>query len=87
MIDQLLEKRNLLAEIAATLYGEGWIVNSSFWGSPTEKEMSEVEESLHNLGWKTEITPEMEKAAEKVLQELLKKGVIKRRDDDEHDPA
>lgn len=87
MIDQLLEKRNLLAEIAITLYGEGWLTNSSFWGSPTEKEMSQVEESLHNLGWKTEITPQMEKAAEKVLQELLKKGVIKRREDDGYDPA
>lgn len=87
MIDQLLEKRNLLAEIAITLYGEAWLTNSSFWGSPTEKEMSQVEESLHNLGWKTEITPQMEKAAEKVLQELLKKGVIKRRKDDGYDPA
>lgn len=87
MIDQLLDKRDLLAEIAATLYGKNWLTNESFWGSPTEKEMAETEESLRNLGWKTEITPEMEKAANKVLQELLKKGVIKRRDDDEHDPA
>lgn len=76
MIEELLEKRNLLAEIAATLYGEDWVTNMEFWGSPTEKEMSEIEESLRNLGWKTEITPEMQKAAEKVLQELIRKGKI-----------
>ena len=76
MIEELLEKRNLLAEIAATLYGEAWVTNMEFWGSPTEKEMAEIEESLRNLGWETEITPEMEKAAEKVLQELIRKGKI-----------
>ena len=41
MIKELLEKRELLNDIATELYGELWVTVDEFWGSPTEKEMAE----------------------------------------------
>jgi hypothetical protein len=52
MIDQLLEKFDTLTDIAVELYGEGWVAEDQFWGSPTELEMQNVQESLLNLGYK-----------------------------------
>ena len=52
MIDQLLEKFDTLTDIAVELYGEGWVAEDRFWGSPTELEMQNVQESLLNLGYK-----------------------------------
>ena len=36
MIDELLEERDNLFEIASVLYGDMFVTNESFWGSPTE---------------------------------------------------
>ena len=50
MIKELKEKQNLLSEIAAELYGDLWIMNEKFWGSPTEKELREVTMQMIDLG-------------------------------------
>ena len=63
MIKELLEKQEVLGDIAAELYGDLWIMNEKFWGSPTERELAEVTMSLMNLGYRVDITPEGEEAA------------------------
>jgi len=50
-IQELLTKRNLLADIAEELYGEIWIAHNKFWGSPTELEMRELNSQLIDLGY------------------------------------
>mgnify|MGYP003348735228 CR=1 FL=1 len=70
MIKELLEKQNILGEIAAELYGELWIMNNKFWGSPTEKELQEVTMSLINLGHRVEATPEQEEAAKIIAKKF-----------------
>ena len=70
MINELLEKRELLSEIASELYGDLYVTNDKFWGSPTEKQMMEVEHSLDNLGWRDEMTPEMLEAAKQIAKDL-----------------
>ena len=70
MIKELLEKQELLGEIAAELYGDLWIMNEKFWGSPTEREMQEVTMSLMNLGYRVDITPEGEEAAKIIAKEF-----------------
>lgn len=51
MYDDLLLTRDILSDIASVLYGELYVCNDNFWGSPTEREMYKVEESLSNLGF------------------------------------
>jgi len=75
MINELLEKRELLNDIATELYGELWVTEEAFWGSPTEKEMAEVQDQLLNLGWTPDEPNDIEKAiADIIAEELLKKG-------------
>ena len=75
MIKELLEKRELLNDIATELYGELWVTVDEFWGSPTEKEMAEVQEQLLTWGWTPDEPNDVEKAiAEIIAEELLKKG-------------
>ena len=63
MIKELMEKQILLGEIAAELYGDLWIMNEKFWGSPTERELWEVTGKLFDLGFSYTPTPEQEEAA------------------------
>jgi hypothetical protein len=76
MIQELLEKRDTLTDIAAELYGDMFITVDEFWGSPTERQMAIVDEDLINLGWEVESTPEIEALAEILLQELVDRGVL-----------
>ena len=76
MIQELLEKRDTLTDIAAELYGDLFITVDEFWGSPTERQMSIVDDELAELGWEPEITPEIEALAEMLLQDLVNRGVI-----------
>ena len=76
MIEELLEKRNTLTDIAAELYGDMFITVDEFWGSPTEREMSIVDDELANLGWEPETTPEIEALAEILLQDLVYRGIL-----------
>ena len=70
MIKELKRKQNLLSEIAAELYGDLWIMNEKFWGSPTERELEEVTMSLMNLGYRVEPTPEQEEAAKIIAKKF-----------------
>ena len=76
MVKELLDKRDTLTDIAAELYGDLFITVDEFWGSPTEREMSIVDDELAELGWEPEITPEIEALAEMLLQDLVNRGVI-----------
>lgn len=76
MIQELLEKRDVLTDIAAELYGDMFITVDEFWGSPTEREMSVVDDELANLGWEPEVTPEIIALAEMLLQDLIDRGII-----------
>ncbi len=76
MIEELLDKRNTLTDIAAELYGDLFITVDEFWGSPTEREMSIVDDELAELGWEPEITPEIEALAEMLLQDLVNRGIL-----------
>jgi hypothetical protein len=51
MINELLEKFNLLTDIAIELYGDEWVSNDLFWDSPTEIQMNETICNLDNLGY------------------------------------
>ena len=75
-IEELIEKRDTLTDIATELYGDMFITVDEFWGSPTERQMGEVDDELINLGWEVEITPEVEALAEIILQELVDRGVL-----------
>ena len=75
MIKELLEKRDLLSDIATELYGEIWVANDDFWGSPTEREMQEVQEELLTWGWTPdEPTDEEIALAEMIAAELARKN-------------
>ena len=74
MINELLEKREILGDIAAELYGDLWITNEKFWGSPTERDLQEVNQQLINLGWEEYATPEEEAFADKLFELLKKEG-------------
>ena len=70
MMEELLEKQTILSDIAGELYGELWIMNEKFWGSPTERELQEVTMSLLNLGHRVENTPEGDEAAKIVAKKF-----------------
>lgn len=70
MIKELLEKQNILGEIAAELYGELFVMNDKFWGSPTERELADVTLSLINLGHRVDVTPEQEEAAKIIAKKF-----------------
>ena len=76
MIKELLEKRDVLTDIATELYGDMFITVDEFWGSPTERQMAIVDDELINLGWEPEVTPEIIALAEILLQELVDRGVL-----------
>ena len=78
MINTLLEKREILGDIAVELYGDLWITNDDFWGSPTERELQEVNEELIEMGWIEEPTPEEEAFADKLIELLIREGKLKR---------
>jgi len=70
MIIDLLNLRDILSDIAAELYGDLYVTNEAFWGSPTERQMFEVEERLTDLGYIQDVTPEQIVAARKIAEQL-----------------
>jgi hypothetical protein len=76
MIEELLEKRDTLTDIATELYGDMFITVDEFWGSPTERQMGIVDDELINLGWESETTPEIIALAEIILQDLVERGIL-----------
>ena len=74
MINELLEKRDILGDIAVELYGDFWITEEAFWGSTTEQQMLQVTEQLNNLGWVDQLTDEEIEMADKIMELLKKEG-------------
>jgi len=70
MIEELLEHRQVLFQIAEELYGELWIGEEAFWGSPTEQQLQGVHERLFNLGWSEDITPKQFETAKEIAKIL-----------------
>ena len=77
MINELLEKREILGDIAVELYGDFWITEETFWGSTTEQQMLEVTEQLNELGWVDPVSDEEIEMADKIMEMLIKEGKIK----------
>ena len=76
-IKELLEKRDILTDIAAELYGDDYIAKDEFWNSPTEKEMFQVESQLRDLGHEDpEVSDEMNALAQIIFDDLIKRGLV-----------
>ncbi len=84
-IQELLEQKNTLCEIASVLYGDNYILQDEFWNSPTEQEIKSVWEQLDLLGYQEEVTPEMQALGDLLFEDLVKRGVINLDDEDEDD--
>ena len=83
-IEELLEKRDMLVEVAALMFGDMYVINEEFWKSDTEKELFDIEAELDELGYEEEgITPEMEAAAWLLFEALKKTGMIPDEDEEE----
>jgi hypothetical protein len=67
-IENLLEKRDVLTDIAVELYGEMFVCKDKFWGSPIEKDLEKVTNELFDLGW--EYTPTLK---ERIVAKQIKK--------------
>ena len=85
MIEELLDKRNTLTDIAAELYGDLFITVDEFWNSPTERQMGLVDDELINLGWESETTPEIIALAEIILQDLVDRGILNEDGEEDED--
>ena len=70
MMNELLEHRQILFQIAEELYGELWIGEEAFWGSPTEQQLLGVHERLFNLGWSEDITPKQFETVKEIAKIL-----------------
>ena len=70
MIKELKKLQNVLHDIAAELYGDLWIMNDKFWGSPTERQLREVTMQLIDLGETIEPTEEQEELAKKIAKKI-----------------
>ena len=70
MIKELKKLQNVLHDIAAELYGDLWIMNDKFWGSPTERQLREVTMQLIDLGETIDATEEQEELAKKIAKKF-----------------
>jgi len=70
MVKELKKLQNVLHDIAAELYGDLWIMNDKFWGSPTERQLREVTMQLIDLGETIEPTEEQIEAAKIVAKKF-----------------
>ena len=85
-IEELLEQRSVLIEMASVMYGDMYITNEYFWNSSIEKDMFEIESELIDLGHEDEpSSPEMEFAARVIFDLLKKDGIIPDKKEDEED--
>ena len=77
MINELLEKRDILGDIAIELYGDFWITEEDFWGSTTEQQLQEVNNQLLDLGWEDPATEEEIAFTDKIMELLIKEGKLR----------
>ena len=84
-IQELLDKQITLHDIASVLYGEDYIFQKQFWGSPTELEMKEIYEQLELLGYEEPISEEMWALGDMIFNDLKNQGFFPEDDDDGED--
>jgi len=84
-IQELIEHKDSLCEIAAVLYGDNYILHKEFWNSPTERELFQVWKQLDLLGYEEPITEEMQALGDLIFDDLVNKGIIPLDDEDEDD--
>jgi hypothetical protein len=83
-IEELLEQRSVLVEMASVMYGDMYVTNEHFWKSSIERDMFQIESELMDLGYEEEgITPEMELAALLIFDLLKKGGLLPDEEEDE----
>jgi hypothetical protein len=85
-IEELLEQRSVLVEMASVMYGDMYVTDENFWKSSIERDMFQIESELMDLGYEEEgITPEMELAALLIFDLLKKGGLLPDKEEDEDD--
>lgn len=84
-IQELLDERETLHDIARVMYGDLYVVQQDFWGSPTERELKRVYEQLELLGHEDSITEEQQAIGEMIFQGLVDGGIFTLDDEDEDD--
>jgi hypothetical protein len=84
-IQDLLDQKDTLSEIASLLYGDDYILHKEFWNSPTERELFQVWEQLDLLGYEEPITEEMQALGDLIFEDLVNKGIIPMDDEGEDD--
>jgi hypothetical protein len=85
-LEELLEQRSVLVEIASVMYGDMYVTNEHFWKSQTEKDMFKIESELMDLGYEDpDITPEMELAAMLIFDVLKQGGLLPDEEEEEEE--
>ena len=84
-IQELLDERETLHDIARVMYGDLYVVQQDFWGSPTERELKRVYEQLDLLGHEDPITEEQQALGDLIFQGLVEGGIFTLDDEDEDD--
>jgi hypothetical protein len=82
-IQELLEKRDTLCDIASVLYGDDFIFQKEFWGSPTESEMEQLYKQLELLGYEEPISEEMWALGDIIFNDLKNQGILPDNDDED----
>lgn len=84
-IQELLNERETLNEIARVMYGDLYVFQKDFWGSPTERELYRVYEQLELLGHEDPVTEEQQALGEIIFEGLVDGGIFTLEDEDEDD--
>lgn len=72
-IEKQLEILDNLTDIAAELYGDLFVCEDKFWGSPTEIQMKKVNLELFELGYRYNPTLKEKVAAKIIMKERKQK--------------
>ena len=83
LIQEYLEELNTLSEIARVMYGDVYVLQKDFWGSPTEKEIYKVYKKLDMLGYEPDITEEQKALGEIIFRGLIDNGTFKLDEEDD----
>jgi len=84
-IQELLDQKDSLCEIAAVLYGDNYILQEEFWNSPTERQLFQTWKQLDLLGYEEPVSEEMQALGDLIFKDLTDKGIIPLDDDDDED--
>ena len=74
IIQELLEQRQDLFDIASILYGDNFICDENFWGSPTDLQLQEVHDKLDLFGYEFPEAKDEQKVVVKEIQKIAEKG-------------